>query len=108
MEPTPYDVSFSGFANGVYVVADAFPAKFATGDPESESENELRDDHGQAVSVKLELQEIPRALASEECSDRAASEPTKLLERDQELSDLGGASTARLCKHHSQLSMLSG
>ena len=34
---------------------------------------------------------MPRALASEECTDRAAAEPTKLLEKDQELSDLGGA-----------------
>ena len=71
------------------------------------SENELCDDPCQAVRVGLELQGVPRALASEECFDRAASEPTKLPDKDQELSDLGGATTTRLCNHHSQLYMLS-
>ena len=52
-------------------------------DPESESENELCDDPCQAVRVGLELQGVPRALASEECSDRAVAEPNKLLEKDK-------------------------
>ena len=48
-----------------------------------------------------------KALAVEDCTDRAAAEPTRLLERDSELSDLGGLRTARLCNHHSQLYMMS-
>ena len=56
-------------------------------DPESESENELCNDAYKAVRVGFELQGVPRALASEECFDRTAAEPTKLLEKDQELSE---------------------
>ena len=65
------------------------------------------EDPCQAVQVGLELQGVTKALAVKDCSDRAASEPTRLLDRDQELSDLGGSSVARLCNHHSQLYMLS-
>ena len=74
-------------------------------DPESEAE--VVEDPCQAVQVGLELQGVTKALAVEDCSDRAASEPTRLLDQDQELSDLGGSSVARLCNHHSQLYMLS-
>ena len=76
-------------------------------DPDSESEAEVVEDPCQAVQVGLELQGVTKALAVEDCNDRAASEPTRLLDRDQELSDLGGSSVARLCNHHSQLYMLS-
>ena len=40
-------------------------------------------------------------------SDRAAVDPTRLLECDRELSVLGGSSTAHLCNHHSQLYLIS-
>ena len=76
-------------------------------DPESESEAEVLEDPCQAVQVGLELQGVVKALAVEDCTDRAAAEPTRLLERDSELSDLGGSRTARLCNHHSQLYMMS-
>ena len=76
-------------------------------DPDSESEAEVLDDPCQAVQVGLELQGVVKALAVEDCTDRAAAEPTRLLERDSELSDLGGSHTARLCNHHSQLYMMS-
>ena len=66
-----------------------------------------REDPCQAVQVGLELQGVVKALAVEDCTDRAAAEPTRLLERDSELSDLGGSRTARLCNHHSQLYMMS-
>ena len=76
-------------------------------DPESESEAEVLEDPCQAVQVGLELQGVVKALAVEDCTDRAAAEPTRLLDRDSELSDLGGSRTARLCNHHSQLYMMS-
>ena len=76
-------------------------------DPDSESEAEVLEDPCQAVQVGLELQGAVKALAVEDCTDRAATEPTRLLERDAELSDLGGSHTARLCNHHSQLYMVS-
>ena len=76
-------------------------------DPDSESEAEVLEDPCQAVQVGLELQGTVKALAVDDCTDRAAAEPTRLLERDAELSDLGGAHTARLCNHHSQLYMMS-
>ena len=72
-------------------------------DPDSESEAEVLEDPCQAVQVGLELQGVVKALAVEDCTDRAAAEPTRLLERDSELSDLGGSRTARLRNHHSQL-----
>ena len=77
-------------------------AKFSEG-----SEVEVVEDSCQAVQVGLELRGVVKALAVEDCGDRAASEPTRLLDRDQELSDLGGNTVARLCNHHSQLCMLS-
>ena len=61
----------------------------------------------EAVLVGLELQGKPRALAPEGCEDRAANEPTRLLDDDLQLSDLGSKECARLCNHHSQLYMLS-
>ena len=76
-------------------------------DPDSESEAEVVSDPCEAVLVGLELQGKPRALAPEGCEDRAASEPTRLLESDLQLSDLSGKECARLCNHHSQLYMLS-
>ena len=68
-------------------------------DPDSESEAEFIPDRCEAVLVGLELQGRPRALASEGCMDKAAPEPTRLMTRDQELSDLGGKEVARLCSH---------
>ena len=65
-------------------------------DPNSESEAEVVEDPCQAVQGGLELQGVTKALSVEDCNDRAASEPTRLLDRDQELSDLGGSSVARL------------
>ena len=76
-------------------------------DPDSESEAEAASDPCEAVLVGLELQGKPRALAPDGCEDRAASEPTRLMEGDVHLSDLGGKVTARLCNHHSQLYLLS-
>ena len=76
-------------------------------DPDSQSEAEFIPDGCKAVRVGLELQGRPRALASEGCQDKAAPEPTRLMVRDQELSDLGGKEVASLCNHHSQLYMLS-
>ena len=58
-------------------------------DPDSESETEALDDPCQAIRVGLLLQGAPRALSTEECKDRAAVDPTRLLECDRELSDLG-------------------
>ena len=75
-------------------------------DPDSESEAEVVSDPCEAVLVGLELQGKPRALAPEGCEDRAATEPTRLLDDDLQLSDLGGKECARLCNHHSQLYML--
>ena len=57
-------------------------------DPDSESEAEVVEDPCQAVQVGLELQGVTKTLAVENCNDRAASERTRLLDRDQ--SDLGG------------------
>ena len=110
-----FAMEFSGLGAGqwhVGLVEAVPPAKFRNGvlralDPDSESEAEVVEDPCQAVQVGLELQGVTKALAVEDCSDRAASEPTRLLDRDQELSDLGGSSVARLCNHHSQLYMLS-
>ena len=68
-------------------------------DPDSESEAEVVSDPCEAVLVGLELQGKPRALAPEGCEDRAASEPTRLLESDLQLSDLSGKECARLCNH---------
>ena len=76
-------------------------------DPDSESEAEQISDPCEAVLIGLELQGKPRALAPEGCEDRAASEPTRLLVEDLQLSDLGGRDCARLCNHQSQLYMLS-
>ena len=79
-------------------------------DPDSESEAEVLEDPCQAVQVGLELHGTVKALAVDDCTDRAdraAAEATRLLEKDAELSDLGGAQTARLCNHHSQLYMMS-
>jgi hypothetical protein len=76
-------------------------------DPDSESEAEHIPDRCEAVRVGLELQGRARALAPDGCQDTAAPEPTKLLARDRELSDLGGKEVACLCNHHSQLYMLS-
>ena len=60
-------------------------------DPDSESEAEVIEDPCQAVRVGLELQGVVKVLAVEDCGDRAAAaEPTRLLEKDRELSDLGG------------------
>ena len=75
--------------------------------PDSESEAEVTADPCEAVLIGLELQGKPRALAPEGCVDRAASEPTRILSEDLQLSDLGGRECARLCNHHSQLYMLS-
>ena len=79
-------------------------------DPDSELEAEVVRDPCEAVLVGLELQGKPRALAPEGCEDRAASEPTRLLEGDLQLSDLSGRECARLCNHHRhlQLSDVSG
>ena len=76
-------------------------------DPDSESEAEVIEDPCQAVQVGLELQGVVKVLAVEDCGDRAAAEPTRLLEKDRELSDLGGSQTARLCSHHSQMFLMS-
>ena len=76
-------------------------------DPDSESEAEVVSDTCEAVLVGLELQGKPRALTPEGCEDLAATEPTRLLDDDLQLSDLGGKECARLCNHHSQLYMLS-
>ena len=76
-------------------------------DPDSESETEATADPCEAVLIGLELQGKPRALAPEGCEDRAASEPTRLLSEDLQLSDLSGRECARLCNHHSQVYMLS-
>ena len=76
-------------------------------DPDSESEAEQISDPCEAALIGLELQSKPRALAPEGCEDRAASEPTRLLVEDLQLSDLWGRDSARLCNHHSQLCMLS-
>ena len=76
-------------------------------DPDSESETEVIHDPCDAVRVGIALHRKQQALSSEDCQDRAAPEGARLLEEDQALSDLGGSDTARLCSHHSQLSMLS-
>ena len=76
-------------------------------DPDSESEAEVTSDPCEGVLVGLDLQGKPRALAPDGCEDRAASEPTRLMEGDVHLSDLGGRVTARLFNHHSQLYLLS-
>ena len=60
----------------------------------------------EADRIGLVLQGKQHDLAPEGCQDRAAPEPTRLLEPDQQLSDLGGKETASLCSHHSQLYML--
>ena len=60
----------------------------------------------EADRIGLVLQGKQHALAHEGCQDRAAPEPTRLLEPDQQLSDLGGKETASLCSHHSQVYML--
>ena len=73
-------------------------------DPDFGSEAEVTSDPCEAVLVGLELQGKPRALAPDGCEDRAAPEPTRLMEGDVHLSDLGGSVTARLCNHHSPLS----
>ena len=66
-------------------------------DPDSESEAEVTSDPCEAVLVVgLGLQGKPRALAPDGCEDRAASEPTRLMEGDVQLSDLGGKVSARL------------
>ena len=75
-------------------------------DPDSESETEVVLNPCEADRIGLVLQGKQRALAPEGCQDRAAPEPTRLLEPDQQLSDLGGKETASLCSHHSQLYML--
>ena len=75
--------------------------------PDSESEAEVASDPREAVLVGLKLQGKPRALAPDGCEGRAAFEPTRLMEGDVHLSDLGGRVTARLCNHHSQLYLLS-
>ena len=75
-------------------------------DPDSESEAEVLEDPCQAVQVGLELQGVVKAVAAEDCGDRTAAGLTQLLEKDRELSDLGGSHTARLCNHHSQLYMM--
>ena len=75
-------------------------------DPDSESETEVVLNPCEADRIGLTLQGKQRALAPEGCQDRAAPEPTRLLEADQQLSDLGGKETASLCSHHSQLYML--
>ena len=49
---------------------------------DSESEAEVASDPCEAVLVGLELQGKPRALAPDGCEDRAASEPTRLMEGD--------------------------
>ena len=76
-------------------------------DPDFESEAEVASDPCEAVLVGLELQGKPRALAPDGCEDRAAPEPTRLMEGDVHLSGLGGRVTARLCNHHNQLHLLS-
>ena len=75
-------------------------------DPDSESETEVVRNPCEADRIGLVLQGKQHALAPEGCQDRAAPEPTRLLESDQQLSDLGGKDTACLCNHHSQLYML--
>ena len=75
-------------------------------DPDSESELEVILNPCEADRIGLTLQGKQHALAPEGWQDRAAPAPTRLLEADQQLSDLGGKETASLCSHHSQLYML--
>ena len=75
-------------------------------DPDSESQAEAVEDPCQAVEVGLVLQGVTKALAREDCKDRAASEAARFLESDAALSDLGDATSARLCNYHSQLYMV--
>ena len=75
-------------------------------DPDSESENEVVTNPCEAERVGLILQGRQHALAPEGCQDKASQDPTRLLDEDQHLSDLGGRDTASLCNHHSQLYML--
>ena len=75
-------------------------------DPDSESETEVVGDC-EAELMGSELQGQPRALAVEGCTDAASPEPTRLLEVDLGLSDLGSRPSVKLRNHHSQLYMLS-
>ena len=75
-------------------------------DPDSESENEAVTNPCEAERVGLILQGRQHALAPEGCQDKASQDPTRLLDEDKHLSDLGGREVASLCNHHSQLYML--
>ena len=75
-------------------------------DPDSESENEVVTNPCEAERVGLILQGRQHALAPEGCQDKASQDPTRLLDEDRHLSDLGGRDVASLCNHHSQLYML--
>ena len=72
-------------------------------DPDSESENEAVTNPCEAERVGLILQGRQHALAPEGCQDKASQDPTRLLDEDKHLSDLGGRDVASLCNHHSQL-----
>ena len=75
-------------------------------DPDSESETGVVVNPCEAERVGLILQGRQHALAPEGCQDRASQDPTRLLDEDRHLSDLGGRDVTALCNHHSQLYVL--